>query len=273
MDYVSRKRNVNVTFLSNLLVFLLFSCLLIIDLISEKERLSNLISSFESSESNRNAIVISFIILYIPFTIYLIKLQFSLTAFDSKKEYYDLYLSKLNIVYRTIECITRISVYVMILLGISKFFSFFSNILEFILSKVDIYIRIYAVEENASPYFENYAYMFQLKEINLYIILFFIILLIWDFLIYFFNLLSKNKLKFNDFFQRFVLQHLVGLCIWIVITLILFNNFFNKLYFMNTIVGTALLSVVMIIYSYVVIKSMKRIREELDIVMTSFGND
>lgn len=268
---------VSVSFFANLAVFVFFAIVMILDIIRNWNELYESLSFFEESlgksESNIFVIILFLLSFYIPFVLYLIRLNFSLMAFETKRDYFLTYIDKLHPFLKVIEWILRFFVFIMLLLGISQIFTPFNSFIENIFYQLNIPLKYYGYKEGGLPYFDLYKSLIPLRDTVLYIIFFFSMLIVWDSFLYIFNCLCKNRLPLTDFFKRFILNHFIGLMIWILLALILFWTPINLLFFKNSSIGTILLFVLSMIYSWCVFKSLKSIKQEFSIALIRHHDD
>lgn len=267
----TNKGYVSVSFVANLTVFIFFAIVLILDLVKDWDELYDSLSFFEESlgksESNIFTIILFLLSFYIPFVLYLVRLNFSLTAFETKKEYFSTYIAKLHPFLKVIEWMLRFFVFVMLLLGISQIFTPFNSLIEEIFYQLNIPLKYYGTKEGELPYFDLYKSLIPLRDTVLYIIFFFFMLIVWDLFLFTCNYICNNRLPAIEFFKRFILNHVIGLVIWFLLALILYWTPINQLFFSNSSIGTTLLFVLSLIYSWFVFKSLRTIKQELSILL------
>ena len=278
---MSEKKYLSVSYSANMIIFVFFISLLIIDLISNRNEVANVMSFITQStrgtdDSISQSLTLLVFAYFIPFSVYLLKLNISLIAFENTKEYYQTYLSKLHVSLKVIEWIIRYFLYIMLLLGISKFFLPFSYLTEQLFELFNVKFSYFLMNNNQNPYFSIYDGFQCIKDFVFFPFSFYIWLLIWDIIVFSCNLICRNKLNIKEFMRRFVVMPLVGLAIWTSLVLLLFTNSGHKILIEYYAFLISCLAIVLLVYLVYVIKSTKPIfkeaRESIFIIHTSQTN-
>ena len=180
--------------------------------------------------------------------------NFSLIAFENDKNAHDKYLKKLNKKFKFFEGFFRLLVFIFLLL-------FLANMHKYLIVLGELFFPFkiinYGLFDNGTDYFLIYKGFPFLKDVILFNYVFFILLIFWDIIVYIGNLLNKNKLSINDFFNRFIKQHLWGFVIWFLGSFLLLTEFGHNLihhWYVWVIIVVAIIS---IFYLITVLKSLK----------------
>ena len=267
----TKTKYTSVSFWANMAIFIAFAATMAINAIIDRDQIHETIGFLIETQGINNPggattmLEILILFFFVPFSVFLVRLNFSLTAFEVHPPYYKTYILELNKIFKFIEWVVRFAVYAILLVAVSNIFQPFASITEKLLGIFKINLSYYGMIETNSSYFEIYKGFVCIKDFVLFIIFYFLLLLFWDFLVYILNALSGNTLNFRVFFYRFLLNHIVGLSTWIILSLILFtktgNHYMSNYY---SVLPSALISL-LLIYTFYVLKSIPSLVEEIKI--------
>ncbi len=262
-----KKEYVSVSFSANLIVFLFFIIVLIDDLIKTHDELASIMvfiteTAQGSSTKAASWLTTLFMVTFVPFCIYLVRLNFSLTAFETKKDYHALYIEKLGKFSKILEWVARFMIFILILLGISEVFRPFTYLVERIFDVLDIQFYYNTIDNGQGAYFIVYEGFAVVKDFVFYPFLFYMWLICWNFIVFIGNWLGGNRLPAIAFGVRFFLNPVFGILIWGSLIMLLFTNSGQIFLSINHIYFVSIFPLALIAYTVFTVKSMDGLIDE-----------